>query len=299
MGTRQKVKTFLEQGKSVKEIAEILNMNPKSLWYHTRHFPKKTIGKGYRLKVNHFFFDEIDSEIKAYLLGYLLADGCVLLEPKKKNGKVYSYSKRISFMVSLDDKYCLDLFKTHVCPDAKIIEKLNTKGAKNRKTSCILRFSSKKIVDTLIDKYKIKPRKTWDTSFVFDFNTIPKDLTRHFIRGYFDGDGWVAGTSINSKNSKIGLIFNSKAFSLQVKDILDSELDCNCNIHKEKTWYNLQVSTYDRSNIQSEKLTKNLLDYLYKESNYFLERKLVKFKFQNKYTDNTEITDKIKKLSVL
>ena len=42
--------------------------------------------------INENFFDNIDSEEKAYLLGFFIADGCIQKEAKKKNGEIYSYN---------------------------------------------------------------------------------------------------------------------------------------------------------------------------------------------------------------
>lgn len=293
----ENIKKLLEEGFSVSEIGTKVGKDPRRISDIIKKESLLGTGIGYIKKVNHDFFNKINSEIKAYLLGYLLADGCVLIEPKKKNGLIYSYSKRIAFTVAIDDLYCLELFKKHVSPDSIIFQKHNSKGAVCRKMSCRLRINSKTIVDILINKYSILPNKTKDVEFKFDFSNIPQNLHRHFIRGFFDGDGWVTNvTSIFAKNSKIGFVSTSKNFLIQLGDILSNSLDCNYNIYVDKSCFILNLSVEGRSNIKSEVLTKNILNYLYKDSNYFLERKFKKFKFQDKYTGNTEITCKIKKL---
>lgn len=297
MSTKQKVKELLKQGCSVKEIGKILNMHPKCITYHSGKIDG--FGKRYIKKTNHEFFDVIDSEIKSYLLGYLLADGCVSVEPKKRNGKIYSYTKRITFNVSKDDLYCMKLFQKYVAPESTIKFRQNNKGAKNRKLSCMFRFSSRKIVDVLMEKYKIKPRKTYDVEFMFDFSLIPSQYVRHFIRGFFDGDGCITGTSEKAKNSKISFVVNSIHFGHQLGEILSKELNCQYHILEGKNCYVITISTKTKRNIDSEILTKNLLDYFYLNSNFFLSRKFKRFKFQNKYTGDTEITCKIKKLQVL
>ena len=52
-----------------------------------------------KYKNNDTYFDEIDSAEKAYILGFLIADGCIRLE-KRKNGNI---SKRICFSNSILD----------------------------------------------------------------------------------------------------------------------------------------------------------------------------------------------------
>lgn len=54
-------------------------------------------------------------------------------------------------------------------------------------------------------KYKILPKKTLDVNFSIPENTIPDYLWRHFIRGFFDGDGHVG-------DSNVEFVFTSKKF---------------------------------------------------------------------------------------
>ena len=67
--------------------------------------------------INDEFFDEIDCEEKAYLLGYLVADGCICVTPRKSGNNTY----RISFNNSIDDKEAIDLMHKCICPDATIV----------------------------------------------------------------------------------------------------------------------------------------------------------------------------------
>jgi len=45
------------------------------------------------------------------------------------------------------------------------------------------------MADILMNKYKIMPRKTLDSEFELPDNSVPLHLWRHFVRGFFDGDG--------------------------------------------------------------------------------------------------------------
>lgn len=56
-----------------------------------------------------------------------------------------------------------------------------------------------------MNKYKISPRKTYDSEFAIPENTIPENMWRHLIRGFFDGDGY-CGTY------EIQFIFTSTPF---------------------------------------------------------------------------------------
>lgn len=55
----------------------------------------------------------------------------------------------------------------------------------------------------LMDKYKILPKKTFDTEFKFPFETIPKELHRHFIRGFIDGDGCIGKRDLSFRTTSL------------------------------------------------------------------------------------------------
>lgn len=78
------------------------------------------------------------------------------------------------------------------------------------------------MTDTLINKYGILPNKTNDKNFKFPFEFIPKELHRHFIRGFMDGDG-----SINK--SELRFAFTSEFFMNQIidkfKDLFNNHSD--------------------------------------------------------------------------
>lgn len=256
---------------NIKEIAKIVNMNPKMISYHFSKLGIKSKNQGYRLDKNHNFFETIDSEIKAYLLGYFVADGCVSIEPKKREGKIYSYNKRICLMSSIDDEEVIKYFQEFISPHSKIIYSNNQSGVNFRKTQCILKISSKKLVEDLCN-LNIHPRKTYDTSFIFDFNLIPEHLHSHFIRGFFDGDG-----GLTQNNKSIQFCFTSFYFCNQLKSIFEN-LGNTTNICSQKSknmiFYQLTVNGgHDKISI--------IYDYLYKNANFFLKRKFNKFKIDN------------------
>ena len=83
---------------------------------------------------NDNYFDVIDSHEKAYILGFLIADGCIRLE-KRKSG---NFSKRICFSNSIDDWDVIKYIHDKICPEVKLITYHNTKGAINRKPQVTL-----------------------------------------------------------------------------------------------------------------------------------------------------------------
>jgi intein/homing endonuclease len=123
--------------------------------------------------INNNFFKTIDTEDKAYILGFLFADGNI---DKNRN--------RISITVKESDIDILEKIK--IAMDSKsIISKGFCK--KLNKYSHKLSFTSELIKKDLINLGCV-PCK----SLILKFPTkdqVPEHLIHHFIRGYFDGDG--------------------------------------------------------------------------------------------------------------
>ena len=226
--------------------------------YYGVHFEKRTF------PINDTFFDNIDSEEKAYCLGYLVADGCVKHEKRKSGG----FSYRIAFNNSIDDKEAIDLIHNLICPEAKIVLSKNLHN-RRKKPQYTLQWSSKYMCDKLEEKYKIKPRKTYDKDFYIPEGTIPDDMWRHFIRGFFDGDGHIGYCSME-------FVFTSKPFMLQVLQWFSSFNYHIIEIEGKTTRY------WKAAIPVNDKVKKAIKDFFYKDAHYYLKRKYDSF--------NTEIT---------
>lgn len=271
-----KILNLIKKGYNIKQISNIIEIPNRRLGEMLKHYNISINSSGHKILKNNDFFSIIDSEIKAYLLGYIIADGCVSIEPKKKNGIVYSYSKRLSFNVSVDDKEIINLLKFNISSKSKIKEYHNNKGAISRKKQLSLRFSSSKIVDDLI-KLNILPNKTYHSDFKFDFKNMNEHLIRHFIRGFFDGDGSIGKCDISFVSTSIH-------FLEQIEKYIKSKIP----------QINYRYYSYKGKTIDYHKLYFNIgydirteiYNLLYKDSNYFLTRKKIKFNI-----DNTVLTN--------
>lgn len=248
-------------GKNIKEIAEIVDIPAKRLAEMIKEFGLD-IKKGSSSKINETFFDKIDSEEKAYLLGFFIADGCIQKEEKKRNGEVYSCSYRFCVNNSIDDLDIVELFQKFICPNRPIERKYDTRGVINRKEQAILRWNSKHMFDTL-ESYNIHQRKTYDSNFVLP-DIIPKDLMRHFIRGFFDGDGHKGITDLK-------FIVNSKLFGEQIRLFFK---DFNYR------YYEIQGKTciyYELYITGGKELLSWTNHEFYNNAKYYLKRKYISF----------------------
>lgn len=213
-----------------------------------------------------YIFDKIDTEEKAYWLGFLYADGCIM---KNKN------NLKLSLALSVEDMGHLNLFKSFLNTNAPIYV---YDGNHNNKY-CRLQIFDNHMCEQLINK-GVYIKKTEIITFP---QFLDESLIRHFIRGYVDGDGCITYYKHN-KNQ------NHLTFALKIcstREMLES-------IHKflptnksseyptlEKRRKN-EVNNYSVSyggNIQ----TLNILNYLYDNTNIYLQRKYERYLLLKNY----------------
>jgi len=226
-------------------------------WRKKFDIPKHPERKYHRRRknVDHDFFESIDTESKAYWLGFLVADGCLL--SSAKGGK----ANRIEFNLKMEDWDHLEKFKKDIKSDHEIkpIEKNNKKRG-FISTVCNLRINSTKLCRDL-ENLGVQKRKTGNEVMP----DLPEDMVRHFVRGYFDGDGSITG----DHNYSIKLCCSSKRLIDQIVELINSELgiDLNPQDYSEdgKEFYI----------IESRNQTNNpkILRYMYKDATVYLDRK--------------------------
>lgn len=273
---KEEILSLIKKGYNLKKISKIVDIPERRLGELVKQH-NMNANRWYRNNTDHSFFDNIDNEYKAYILGFILADGCVLIEPKKRNNIVYSYNKRITFCNSVDDYEIIEQIRNIISPKAFIKFSHNEKGVKSRKIQCQLKISSVGLVNKLIE-LNIKPNKTKDINFVFDFNKIQYNLQRHFIRGFFDGDGCI---SKHNCYYTFSFVSTSYFFMLQLQDIFNSlfpNINSNICTYKNKNMITYNLVFY--LGVKEEKI-KSIFDYFYKDSNIFLLRKYKKFIHDN------------------
>jgi LAGLIDADG-like domain/WhiA LAGLIDADG-like domain len=122
----------------------------------------------YDVKEDYF---ETWSHEMAYILGFISADGSI---NKEKTS--------LAIELQMRDKEVLEFIQRQISPTAPI---KTTK--KKEREYCRLRINSKKLIQSL-RKYNVVPNKTFTIRIDFD---IPKEFLGDYVRGLFDGDGWI------------------------------------------------------------------------------------------------------------
>ena len=227
--------------------------------YLTSYYPEiKVRGKA---DFNENVFDTIDTEEKAYWLGFIYADGTISSSPlRKEEGAKVQYQFELSLSskdyehllkfseflgynkekVFCDDTRCrLSVYSKHLW------NVLNCNGCTPQK-SLTLRFPKKELFDNVF-------------------------LIRHFIRGYFDGDGSVCYANKEHTMPAFHLLGTSQ-FLEQVKHYLNIE-DVPLHIlHPTEQSITKYIQVGGKKAL-------NLFKILYNDSIIYLDRKY------NKYLD--------------
>lgn len=133
---------------------------------------------------NEDFFETIDTEEKAYFLGFIIADGMV--SKSTRWGSV----KRLVINISAKDIQVLEAFKKAIGAESIDIQVYEPHASTygTEPMAKIVVNSSKMCTD--LAKYGVVPNKT-GKEFLPKIN---ESLVSHLIRGYFDGDGHICLT---------------------------------------------------------------------------------------------------------
>lgn len=248
--------------RKLKEIADRIGYTTTAILYQVK---KRNINLGktqyYRKRnLNQNYFENIDTEAKAYILGFLMADGCVTnsIKGRKVN--------RLYINLSTKDRSVLEFIKEELETEA-IIQDYIPKGTYAKHSMSKLIINSIKICSDL-ELYGITPAKTGYETIPYN---IPNNMVRHFMRGFFDGDGSIFKRKQDSKiYHTISFTCASKIMLKEIKNVFNSILSLKsvCSITEESRGKN----AYDMRIHCAEDIVK-IRDYFYNDSHCYLNRK--------------------------
>lgn len=251
------------------DIAKLLNRTKDAVQLKARRLGLKK----YPYYCDYHYFDNIDIEEKAYWLGFLTADGWV-----NKNDKNNAGVTGIELQYS--DIGHLKKFNKSIGGNYQIIDRwkpcLIAKDPDKKYHTCIIRIFSITMYNSLVEKGFAKNK-----SYDFHIPHLRKDLIRHYIRGYFDGDGCFTFTN---KSFHINFITASKILNDDIAKILKSE---GFNF-TENNYINSFDTIMYKINIYRQHDKINFLDWIYQDCNMYLDRKYKKYlKVKERY-NNTQ-----------
>ena len=233
-------------------------------------------GRMSRLTQNHDYFSNIDTEVKAYIVGFLASDGTI-----ESNKEKSSYT--IKIVVNRKDRKLLEDIKEDIKTSANVKD-FSAKTKLPQGGYCESDFSSlsmhnKKMVEDL-ESIGVTSNKSLTLNI--DYSKIPDDLKRHFWRGWIDGDG---SFGIYGKRKILSLtVTSSLAMCESTKnEILKIFPDMKIHIYQA-----IKCNEYTkRFIITSQNDVFKFLEYIYSDSNIYLERKYNNFlKIKEEYKNN-------------
>lgn len=188
-----------------KDVTELLGISPgrvaklrKSLGvkspYHQEMVRKFTL--------NHRFFQTIDSEEKAYALGFFVADGNVNPDKYGCEIRICLHHRDVDILHKINSAW----ESTYQVKDHFLTKNSGFEGTNRHQVKLSVRSS-----DMMRDlaELGVTPAKTYSVRYP----NIPDNLDRHFLRGFLDGDGhitrqefgWVCNKGMANDIQRIGI----------------------------------------------------------------------------------------------
>jgi intein/homing endonuclease len=193
--------------------------------------------------------DEINTEEKAYWLGFFYADAY----NKEKTGQI------ILELQTQDKNHLQKCAKFFGTPREPFEQKKN----KGKYTAYRLELNSRHL-SNILQTHGCCGKKSF--SIIFP-EWLDKSLIRHFIRGYFDGDGCLY---INKSTDQLGILFvATKEMIDSISKILKEELQVNSYISHPERYTN---NTYRLDSGGSRQVLR-FCEWIYCDATIYLERK--------------------------
>jgi transposase len=208
--------------------------------------PRDEAGRLYAC--NHSFFDSIDSEHKAYWLGFIAADGNV-------------WRNKVQITLARKDREHLNRFKRNIDSEHPIDDGVSTKRGARSTPNSRLAIKSAQLVAGLSTQ-GILPRKSLTLCWP---KKLPRPLEQHFLRGYFDGDGCFC---LNRGQLRMSLV-GTQAFCRAAQDLLVENVGLNkTKISAPRHAPNAYYLTYG-----GNRQVPRIAEFLYRDATVWLPRK--------------------------
>lgn len=239
---------------SPKELMRELKISKSTLYKYLKKY--KIVLPEKELYFDNTVFDIIDSEKKAYWLGFLYADGFI-------NGK---YNNSVELSLKGEDIGHLNKFNEFIKNKRPI--KLSFTGKDHKFTRCRCIITDKHFHDQLV-LLGCVPNKSLVTKFpsmkIFQY----ENLIYPFLRGYLDGDGSIME---NKKSGRLVISFlGTKEFLEGIMNVFKGKfksLHSTRSSKLGKNHYEISCSFSNADQVGS---------LLYKDFSICLERKYKKF----------------------
>ena len=248
---KDKIEYCYKRRFKIKEMLEITGMKEKEMRLFLKEQPYFVGFWVNPLKGNVFYFENIDSEEKAYWLGFIYADGWIT-----KDGTLGIELKQDDFSHLEKFKKCLELEA-----EVKFYTKQSTFG--EQKTARISTTCKKTFIPHLLKHFG-----SLDKTNFGKLPKLPEPLMQHCLRGFFDGDG-----SLSGKPKNDNLVWRpSLSFIGTYSTMKEIEIISGFNWSWSQRFPERGVDNW-QINIGRVNDSLSFLNYLYSDATIYLDRK--------------------------
>lgn len=249
-------------GKSLSQIHREIGFERHRLAYLLREDGIEIVKDGKKHDYDETIFQSIETEEQAYWLGFLYADGAVA---KYKNEVKLSLAYK-----DMDHVIKFANFALKTGNGKEIVHEYKAKLKGQEFPSAKVQITNKKIIDDL-KRLGCVPNKSLILTFPNE-NQVPDYLIRHFIRGYFDGDGSIFTPTAYPNARTISFVGTQSFLSSLIKIFQNICTDFGTvNLYQKQNQQAWQFSKTKRDT------NKEIYEYLYKDATIYLERKYERF----------------------
>lgn len=240
-----------EKQKSLTQLQKKYGVKRQTIAKWLKDLGYEVVNQQNRLRADEHVFDVIDTEEKAYWLGFMYADG-----------NISSEGHRLEMNLSVADIDHMEKFRKFLKLETEI--KVDSQSDPGR-FKCRLSIRNKNLWQQLNDKGCV-PAKSLILTFPKEEIFANKNLIYDFIRGYCDGDGCLMFH--DRKNTKICAItfVGTPDFLKGMEAFLD--IKGNIRNKSSKGWEN-KAYEIRYSGVKARQIAR----LLYENSNVYLERK--------------------------
>lgn len=259
-----------KERKTALEIATILKFKyPQPVYNYFKKMGWKNLTReeyNFHTKytVNQSFFENIDSEDKAYILGFICADG-----------HIDTKYKRIVIALQDSDYKILEKIRDAMNSNHPIHRHIKRKNPYTKTNhlvieQCTIAINGKELIEPLVNM-GLNNIKTYTLDRKI-MNFVPKNLWRHFLRGYLDGDGNITwGKEYSSSKKYIIQVCGNRDF---LEHSYQTFYPSDCSIYKYKI--SKQCCVWK---LTDKRKVLEFLNLLYGDATIYLDRKYNTYKF--------------------
>lgn len=260
----ERINILHNEGKNALEIARALKLKyPQPVYNYFKkqgwaNLPHDKYPRNRKYNIDDSFFKDINTEAKAYILGFIAADG-------------HMDNVKNCIIISLKDSdyELLEKIRGAMCSTHPIVRHIKATNPYKKYTrqileKCSISFNGKELIKPLI-QMGLQSNKTYTLSSDI-IKYVPEFLVRHFLRGYFDGDGCISWNKRYKSGDKstIHVAGNYEFLNNTFNKYFPTK--CTLRLYKKSR------QCYDYT-IQDKYQVLKFLSYLYNDSTIYLQRK--------------------------